>query len=113
MLKVKLASVLALSAIVLSACGGYGEGDKLTLTDSIYGAETIHDWEEMMEEVKETGVFTTGNHSTDILIEGYDVKIVEISKKDKMILVQLLDGSDEGETLWVPEADLASNSEKK
>ena len=30
-----------------------------------------------------------------------------------MILVQLIDGSDEGEMLWVPEADLTNNSEKR
>lgn len=111
MLKVKIASVLALSAIVLTACGGYGEGDKLTLTDSVIGYDTINDFEEQL--VDTDGEIDVDGDTINMLFEDYDVKVIEVSKKDKMVLVQMLDGSDEGTKWWVPEADLASNSEKK
>ncbi|MEK5500434.1 hypothetical protein [Bacillus sp. FSL M8-0168] len=113
MSKFKVASVLVLSAVVLTACGGYEEGDKLTLTDTIIGADTIHDWKEAIRESQEDGTLDTDGVTINSLFEDYDVKVIEVSKKDKMVLVQLLDGSDEGTKWWVPEADLANNSEKK
>ncbi|MDQ0972424.1 hypothetical protein QFZ31_002302 [Neobacillus niacini] len=110
MLRYKLVSVLALTAIVLSACGGYEEGEKLTLTDSIIGYDTIHDFEEQLKDTD--GEIDVDGETINMLFEDYDVKVIEVSKKDKMVLVQMLDGSDEGTEWWVPEADLQNNTKK-
>jgi hypothetical protein len=96
---------------LLAGCGGLKEGDSFTLKDTVYGASTINDWNEAVEESNEDGTFDTDGVTVNSLIEDYKVKVVEISKKDKMVLVQLMEGSDEGTKWWVPQVDLEAATE--
>lgn len=105
-MKFKLINSLVVAATLLTACEGYQEGDKLTLKDTISGSSTINDYKEAIAESKEDGTFNTDGVTINSLFEDYEVKVIEVSDKDDMVLIQLLDGSDEGTKWWVFEEDL-------
>lgn len=106
-MKIKIISAFILAASILSACGnGIEEGDKVTLTDSISGAYTIHDYKQMEKQAIDTGTWENNGETTTMLFEDYEYKVTEVSNKDKMVLLKAMEGSEEGEEVWVTIADL-------
>lgn len=109
----KVIGSFILAAGLLSACGnGLEEGERVTLTDSISGGYTIHDYKEMEQQAIETGTWENNGETTSMLFEDYEYKITEISKKDGMVLLKAMEGSDEGTEVWVKMAELQAATEQ-
>ncbi|MGG3920429.1 hypothetical protein ABEV41_00515 [Geobacillus thermodenitrificans] len=103
----RLIIMLLLSSILLVGCDSdYKVGDKITLKESIMGSHTIHDFKEMIKKARKGDKISVDGVNYNILFEDSKIKVVKVSEKDNMILVKLLNGSDEGTEWWVSKGDL-------
>lgn len=110
----KKVGILLTMLLLLMGCSEsetFESGDLIILNKSIDGADTIDDWNDTMEVARETGVFHTGG-AINMMFKGNTVMVVKEDKERGMVLVQLMDGSDEDSRLWTPIEDLKSARSK-
>ncbi len=109
--KLKVIGSLLLCILLLSACGGYKEGQEYILKDNIIAYGSPEDYQDQLEDTD--GEINVDGETINMLFEDYSIKIVDADKKNKLILVEILDGSDEGSQWWVPLNDFKQYTEKK
>ncbi len=101
--------MLMVLLVLLVGCG-ISKGDMYVLTDMMIGADTPEDFIAALEDAQQDGTLETGGPIHTIFDEDI-VKIIDT--KDEWVLIEIIEGYDEGEQWWVSKGDLEQYAEKQ